>query len=327
MVGLSRIHQIHRRLQEGRPSKRDCPFGGMSILLAGDLRQLQPVCDDPLYDELTDRNRTEATSMGQQLYRMFDKETYKLEQQMRQSGAENAEFREALNSLGDLGKLPGKKGNKDAYMRWKRKMDYYNMNDERRADFDQNATLLAMKKADLKDFNKTHILKLGNSICLANAENKPDAAKTYKDDEADGLMNQLALTHQAKFVLTRNLWQEAGLVNGAIGFIHAIIFKEGADTSGVCLPDMLLVKFPKYSGPSYLPEEEKIVPIYPIQATWYTRDKDLMTRSQFPLIPGYAITVHKAQGKIEIKERKDLCCFVMIMCYRNDTQQSHSEDL
>ena len=84
MVGLGRLYQIGRRLQEGRPHKRDQPFGGMSILLAGDLRQLQPVCDVPLYGELTDSNRTEGTSTGHQLYRMFDTETFKLEQQMRQ---------------------------------------------------------------------------------------------------------------------------------------------------------------------------------------------------------------------------------------------------
>ena len=59
---------------------------------------------------------------------------------------------------------------------------------------------------------------------------------------------------------------------------------------------MLLLQFPSYTGPSYLPDEEKIVPIYPIHANWHTRDKDEMTRTQFPLIPGYAITVHKAQG-------------------------------
>ena len=268
MVGMGRLYQICRRLQEGRPHKRDQPFGGMSILIAGDLRQLQPVCDIPLYGELTDQNQTEVTSTGLQLYRLFDTETFKLEQQMRQRGAENAEFREELDSLGDLGKLPNKgKGNKDTYVRWKKKMDYYKMSEERRADFDKNATLIAMKKVDLKDFNKRHVLDLGSPICLAKAENKPDAAKTYTDDEADGLMNQLALAHDAKFVLTRNLWQEAGLVNGAICFIHSIIFKEGADTTGDRLPDMLLLKFPKYTGPSYLADEEKIVPIYPIQAT------------------------------------------------------------
>ena len=104
MVGLGRLYQIGRRLQEGQPHKRDQPFGGMSILLAGDLRQLQPVCDVPLYGELTNSNRTEVTSTGHQLYRLFDTETYKLEQQMRQRGAENEEFREELDSL-TLGNL------------------------------------------------------------------------------------------------------------------------------------------------------------------------------------------------------------------------------
>ena len=29
---------------------------------------------------------------------------------------------------------------------------------------------------------------------------------------------------------------------------------------------------------------------------WSTMDKDSMTHTQFPLIPGYGITAHKAQG-------------------------------
>ena len=175
-------------------------------------------------------------------------------------------------------------------------MNYETMSEERRSEFDRNATMIAMVKADLENFNTKHIKYLGTPICLSQAVNKPDAAKTYKDDEAGGLMNKLPFAHQSKFVLTRNLWQEAGLVNGSIGFIQYIIYREGADTKGA--PDMLLMRFPNYTGPSYLPEEEKIVPIYPIDATWSTRDKDSMTRTQFPLIPGYGITVHKAQGSI-----------------------------
>ena len=41
--------------------------------------------------------------------------------------------------------------------------------------------------------------------------------------------------------------------------------------------------------------ESKIVPIAPILQQWFTR-KTQCARHMIPLIPGYAVTIHKAQG-------------------------------
>ena len=69
------------------------------------------------------------------------------------------------------------------------------------------------------------------------------------------------------------------------------------------MPDMLLVHFPGYKGPSCLgPEEEEdtVVPIFPAHAEWYSNRGKLLTRTQFPLLYGYAITIHKAQGEFKV---------------------------
>ena len=63
------------------------------------------------------------------------------------------------------------------------------------------------------------------------------------------------------------------------------------------MPALLLVHFPKYIGPSFLDDEEKIVPVVPHISTWRNRAGEPMSRTQFPLIYGYAITIHKAQGE------------------------------
>ena len=293
MIGLARFHQIHRRLQEGRPHRKNEPFGGMSIMTCGDLKQLPPVFDMPLYGELTDSKKTEATSSGKQLYRLFDQHTYILKQQMRQQGDSNAQFRDDLNRLAGCGQY-----DQEQYTRWKASMDYNNFSSEQKEDFDNNATVLAAVKADLKTFNANGIKKLGQPVCRAKAKNNPKQAESFKDDQADGLLNEQFFAHGSRVVLTRNMMAKAGLVNGSQGQIKYIVFKEKADTSGEGLPDMLLVKFDNYTGPSYRPDlEDHLVPIFPTLAVWYSRERCYMSRFQYPLLPGYAITIHKSQGK------------------------------
>ena len=106
-------------------------------------------------------------------------------------------------------------------------------------------------------------------------------------------------------MLTKNLWSQAGLVNGAQGTVKYIIYAEGSQTSADTMPDMLLVHFPGYKGPSFLSpeefpdEEEVLVPIFPVHATWYNNRGHILDRTQFPLLYGYAITIHKSQGELD----------------------------
>ena len=48
---------------------------------------------------------------------------------------------------------------------------------------------------------------------------------------------------------------------------------------------------------SYLDSMDRIVPILPMTHVWSTQGHENMSRMQFPLLPGYGITIHKAQGK------------------------------
>ena len=43
MVGRGMMEAIDRRLKQARPNAKDQPFGGISIMIAGDFRQLPPV--------------------------------------------------------------------------------------------------------------------------------------------------------------------------------------------------------------------------------------------------------------------------------------------
>jgi ATP-dependent exoDNAse (exonuclease V) alpha subunit len=60
-------------------------------------------------------------------------------------------------------------------------------------------------------------------------------------------------------------------------------------------PDMVLVKVPQYLGPSCLENEDKVVPIVERTSFWMDK-KTSCTRKALPLVPSYAISIHKSQG-------------------------------
>ena len=49
MVGSTMLYSIDQRLRQIFPENANVPFGGVSIILVGDFRQLAPVGDAPLY--------------------------------------------------------------------------------------------------------------------------------------------------------------------------------------------------------------------------------------------------------------------------------------
>ena len=60
-------------------------------------------------------------------------------------------------------------------------------------------------------------------------------------------------------------------------------------------PDMVLVRVPQYLGRSCLVDEDKVVPIVDRTSFWID-NKINYTRRALPLVPCYAISIHKSQG-------------------------------
>ena len=292
MVGRGMLEAIDRRLKQARPSAKDQPFGGISIMIAGDFRQLPPVGDSPLFLRGEDANTPEEASGGA-LYEKFDDNTFILTEQMRQR---DPVFIAEMDSLGN------NTFSNAAFERWDASMDLRYMSKERQRLFHETGTMLCARKADMGDFNEKGIQRLNKPIARSLAKHNCTQASKASPAEADNLYNELYLAKGAKVVLTKNLWSEAGLVNGSQGFIKHIIYDEGNPANASSMPDMLLVHFPGYKGPSCLgpEEEETVVPIFPVQAEWYNDRRKRLTRTQFPLLYGYAITIHKAQGELRV---------------------------
>ena len=96
-------------------------------------------------------------------------------------------------------------------------------------------------------------------------------------------------------MLTRNLWTEVGLCNGAVGTVRDVIYADNCKPP--TLPIAIIVQFDEkdYSGPSFCTDIPNCVPLYPVTNCSDTLGQK-MERQQFPLKLAWSITIHKAQG-------------------------------
>ncbi|CAN0330658.1 unnamed protein product, partial [Pylaiella littoralis] len=104
-------------------------------------------------------------------------------------------------------------------------------------------------------------------------------AKRATADTAEGLERELYLAKGAKVMLTKNLYQQVGLVNGIRGEVVELVYADDAPPPK--LPLYVVVKFVGYSGGG-------------------------LVRTQLPLRRYWAITMHKSQGQTLAKAVIDL---------------------
>ena len=275
------------------------PFGGRSILLAGDLRQLPPVGDLALYS--TNPGNVQQ-QQGGTLYRLFDKYvlfkiystkiqsilllcryTFKLTVIVRQAGDENAQFRDELERMA-LGTF-----SRADLERWMPR-SYENLSAEEKLEWDRNAIMLASEKKDLVSFNRQKLLGLGTPVFKLSAMNSPASGSSFSAEQAEGLHQTLYTARGARVILTKNLWPGQKLVNGSKGTVTHLIYQEGRENA--LLPALILVQFDEYTGPSFHTTQDRVVPIS-LQQNSYIVKKNQYSRSQFPLLPGYGFSTHR----------------------------------
>jgi len=103
-----------------------------------------------------------------------------------------------------------------------------------------------------------------------------------KDEQ---LQAQLLLCIDQQVMLCSNLWVEIGLVNGALGQVNSIIYKDSEKLPQ--LPLFVVFQFKHYISPPWDENNPKNVPITPLSCGW---------RQQIPLKMAWALTIHKSQG-------------------------------
>ena len=278
MLGQRMMSWIDRRLRQAS-GHIQTPFGGYSLILIGDFAQLPPVGDRPLY--VSD----EVPSHGHTMYHLFNKVVI-LSDIVRQQGhdVEQVQFKALLTRLRD-----GQTTEED----WAKLLTRTPTNASDASRFD-DAIHLFYNKDKVNFFNVTELNKLSTPIARINAIHSSSLAAAAKSDDAGGLDSMVLLAKGARVMLICNLWQQTGLCNGATGVVDDILYSSGQKPPH--LPIAVLVHFYDYSGPAFIANKPKCIPIPPHTFEW-SAGSTRLSRQQIPLRLCYAITIHKSQGQ------------------------------
>ena len=277
MVGRKSLGQVDRRLRQAFPHRGQEVFGGCSCLLFGDFGQLPPVMDLPLY---TTDSRSELSDQGRAAYQQFNQAVV-LDQVMRQAGQDHEQvlFRDILLRLRDA---------KVTIADWKYLMMQTPTLVQDLSPF-ANALHLHPTVEAVVEHNVTQLRASNQPIATIKAVHTGANASKAPADDAGGLEAVICLARSARVMLTSNFWVDVGLVNGAMGTIHAICYRSGGPPD---LPISVMVHFDNYSGPTL---HNGTVPITPLRRTWSSSGGHC-SRLQLPLKLAWAVTIHKSQG-------------------------------
>ena len=293
MLGLKTLGWIDRRLREIFPERNSDFFGGLSVILIGDFFQLPPVLSKPIYSECTPQ-MNEAEIAGCNAYRAFRHSVF-LETIQRQQGEEQALFRCALLELRQA---------QVSVASWELLSSRcaVKLSAGERSSF-IDAVHIYPTRGKVDAYNYEHMMKLNSAAIYVDAINQGKGAHKAESTEAGNLSKRFPVCLGARMMLTRNLWDNVGLANGAQGIVHDISWQMGADPLNDP-PMVIMVAFKTYTGPPFQTdagtdlqdgEGTLVVPILQVRQD-FSLNNESCSRTQFPLMVSYAITVHKSQG-------------------------------
>ena len=136
------------------------------------------------------------------------------------------------------------------------------------------------------------------------SRNVPEHLIPTDDNNCAGLPCSLKLAVGAEVMLRRNIMCEDGLVNGVRGVVMGFKWPGGTDHQEQpgALPTAVLVKFhDSHVGCIHSIEVPgidgiEVVEIRPVSAKFFASQGVMLQRTQLPLVPCWAATIHKVQG-------------------------------
>ncbi|XP_070561973.1 uncharacterized protein [Ptychodera flava] len=294
-------NELFRRIDQRcrQIMRNDSPFGGLHVLLVGDLFQLEPVYYTWVYNNLVSGHRALATNQWKEYFVM-----YELTEIMRQKGDQTFAhllniLREENHTQDDIKKLQRRiiSATDENYPHTAPHMfttnnevssfneSVYNSTTTQKAIIQAVSTVIGDVTDEVKDVTLRHL----------------NHDKKYTSHmQTGGLAKQLRVAVDLHYDCTVNLDVEDGLTNGATCVLKKIEYKQGLSK-----PAILWVKFidnkigqnwrQKYQSFYTSNIKKSFTPIFAITRT-FPVNRAYVTRQQFPLCPSSARTMHKCQG-------------------------------
>ena len=281
MINGDFLYWIDQRLQQAKHC--NLPFGGVSVLLAGDPAQLAPMGGSPLWVDSDKGNE----ALGKCLYNLFNT-VFFLSKNYRQGTSHAHDLADFLSNY-RMGVLTEDNWTWFESRSRERLLDYDNATEAGIHLYPTNDQVKERNTEKLRQLSST----FSRPVAVFPAKNSCAKAAAASNKLACGLDKVVTLCVGASVMVTQNLWTEQGIVNGASGQVVDFI-KDDDECIAV------VVDIPKYRGPPLCgdnPERRTWIPIRRKEATWFSgRKAQACKREQFPLALSFAITIHKSQG-------------------------------
>ena len=116
-------------------------------------------------------------------------------------------------------------------------------------------------------------------------------AKKLSSTVFGGLRSVVHLVRGCEVALTQNRAPRFGLASGSRGRFVGAVYAASARVGD--FPEALVLEVPENRGPPFYKGSPKWVPILPCSCT---KEGTRITRTQFPVVAGFALTVNKAPG-------------------------------
>ena len=287
MVKADQVYQINLRLQELKQNHLD--FGGVAVILFGDLMQLKPVQGRYIFEEPKNASHN-LSCVTRSLWRQFQVVDLRFNHRQGEDGI----YADLLNRI-----RFGKPTENDIQILMERHTDDPPMD---------GLHLFAMNK-DVNMFNENKLNEIDGDVVALEASCIHPTIKDYKPQiSSDGttikdapFLYKLKLKIGARVMITYNINTSDGIVNGSLGTVRGFD-RQAKDNS---VRDILVMFDDKESGKLLRSMKRRSDGLTPIGRVSYQQSigKNNMQNAtkvkivQFPIKLAWALTVHKCQGQ------------------------------
>ncbi|KAK3108678.1 hypothetical protein FSP39_013177 [Pinctada imbricata] len=294
MVGSKMLNFIDTRLKQLTATNK--PFGGISIIAVGDLYQLQPVGDSWIFADLSDGPQVLATNLWKEHFSIFE-----LNQIMRQK--DDMQFANLLNRLRtnelteeDKAEI-GKHSVSPAHENYPRDVLHL---------FLENKFVDNFNEEIIRNLSTTKVEVLSHDAVIADipktSKNRLIQSLPKDSSKTANLAHSLVLSLVGMiYDITVNLDVNDGIANCSTCIVKCIENRIPETTR----PSIVWVLFDdpftgsntrqKYKHLYHSGIDQTWTPVFDVNRNFLYNHKSYQ-RTQFPLKPAAAKTVHKAQG-------------------------------